>query len=56
MGDGILDDERFEGGAEVLWIWRIAVAEAGITGHPPGDQARFSTDNRFEGDVRFYPQ
>jgi hypothetical protein len=23
VGDGILDDERFEGGAEVLWIWRI---------------------------------
>jgi hypothetical protein len=23
VGDGILDYERFEGGAEVLWIWRI---------------------------------
>jgi hypothetical protein len=35
VGDGILDDERFEGGAELLWIWRIAVAEAGITGKSP---------------------
>jgi hypothetical protein len=28
VGDGILDDERLEGAAEVLRIWRIAVAEA----------------------------
>src|SRR5262245_55006300 len=35
-GDGILDYERFEGGAEVLWIWRIAVGRsrgAGALGH-----------------------
>jgi hypothetical protein len=39
VGDGILDDERFEGGAEVLWIWRIAVAEAGITGKCIGSRS-----------------
>jgi hypothetical protein len=36
VGDGILDYERFEGGAEVLWVWRIGCAEAGLTGRRIG--------------------
>jgi hypothetical protein len=29
VGDGIPDYEHFEGGAEVLWIWRIACRDNG---------------------------
>ena len=37
VGDGILDYERFEGGAEVLWVpGPSAVAEAGLTGRRIG--------------------
>jgi hypothetical protein len=28
VGDGILDYERFEGGAEVLWVWRIGCGQS----------------------------
>jgi len=55
VGDGILDYERFEGGAEVLWIWRIAVAGAGITGRRIGSRSPAAmTPARWPGSLLYW--
>ena len=65
VGDGILDYERFECGAEVLWIWRIGCGRSRDNGQAhrvtitrshdtrPVTTLASLLDNRFEGDVRY---